>query len=86
MLMFYALYRLVGPATFRSIIGDHTARHHAGGATTAEFVAEAERAGGPRVAPLFRDWLYTARWLEVLSSGADVRTLGERYRKSAPTQ
>ena len=84
MLMFYALYRLVGPATFRSIIGTHTARHHAGGATTAEFVAEAERAGGPGVAPLFRDWLDTTRWLEILASGADVRTLADRYRKTSP--
>lgn len=83
MLMFYALYRLVGPETFRAIVGTHTARHHAGGATTAEFVADAERAGGRGVAPLFHDWLYTTRWLEILSSGADVRTLAERYRKSA---
>jgi hypothetical protein len=83
MLMFYALYRLVGPATFRSIIGAHTARRHATGATTADFVAEAERAGGPGVEGLFHDWLYTTRWLEILSSGADVRTLAERYRKTA---
>ncbi|HYX21554.1 MAG TPA: hypothetical protein VFA98_11980 [Thermoanaerobaculia bacterium] len=86
MLMFFALYRLVGPATFRSIIGAHTARHHSGGATTAEFVAEAERAGGPGVAPLFRDWLFTTRWLEILSSGAEVRTLAERYRKTVASQ
>lgn len=86
MLMFYALYRLVGPATFRSIVGTHAARHHASGATTAEFVAEAERAGGPGVAALFRDWLTTTRWLEILSSGAAVRTLAERYRKTAASQ
>ena len=86
MLMFYALYRLVGPATFRAIVGQHTARHQAGGATTEEFVAEAEREGGPGVAPLFRDWLTTTRWLEILSSGADVRTLADRYRKDARAQ
>ena len=86
MLMFYALDRLVGPAAFRTIVGSHYARHHAGGATTAEFVAEAERAGGPGVAPLFRDWLFTTRWLEILSSGADVRTLAERYRKTASSK
>ena len=86
MLMFYALYQLVGPATFRAIVGNHAARHRAGGATTAEFVDEAERAGGPGVAPLFRDWLSTTRWLEILSSDADVRTLAERYRKDARPQ
>jgi hypothetical protein len=83
MLLFYALYRLAGPATFRAIIGTHAARHP-DGATTAEFVAEAERAGGPGVAPLFRDWLFTTRWVEILSSGADVRTLADRYRKTSP--
>ena len=85
MLLFYALYRLVGPAAFRAIIGTHAARHR-DGATTAEFVAEAEGAGGPGVAPLFRDWLYTTRWLEILSSGADVRTVADRYRKTAPSK
>lgn len=80
MLMFYSLYRLAGPEAFNTIVGGYYREHQARGGTTADFVRRAEAVAGPGVSPLFQDWLFTTRWLEILASGAKVRELANRYR------
>ncbi len=83
LLMCFTLYRLVGPDAFRAIVSG-VYRDNPGGATAATLVREAEKRGGAAVRPLFDDWFFTTRWVEILSSGADVRTVADRYRKPSP--
>ncbi len=84
MLMFYALYRLVGPQSFDAIIGGYYQAHQAAGATTEQFVHLAQSVAGRDLSPFFQDWLYSPRWYEILEAGVKVRDLAERYRETSP--
>jgi aminopeptidase N len=81
MLMFSILHRLVGERAFRAIVGGYYQKHAAAGGTTEEFVEEAKAASGVPVEAVFRDWLFTTRWCELLASGTPVRALAETYRR-----
>jgi hypothetical protein len=84
MLMFYALYRLVGQESFNAIVGGYYQKYQATGATTAQFVSHAQNAAGRDLAPFFNDWLYSTRWYGILASGLKVQDLADRYHKTAP--
>ena len=80
MLMFYVLYRSVGPETFHRIIGGYYRRHRDSGGTTDELVREAVEEAGPRTAAIFRDWLSTTAWCDRLAAQPDAARLAASYR------
>lgn len=83
MLMFYALYRFVGQESFDAIVGGYYQKYQATGASTEQLVSHSKTAAGRDLAPFFKDWLYSARWYEILASGVKVQDLAARYRKTA---
>ncbi len=83
MLMFSTLYRLVGQESFNAIVGGYYQKYQAAGGTTAQFVRHASAAARRDLTPLFDDWLSTTRWYQILSSGAKVEDLANRYRVPA---
>jgi hypothetical protein len=83
MLMFQVLNEVAGPDRFDRIVGGFFKDHRERGASTEDFVRYARLVAGQKVEPLFRDWLYTTRWLEILSSGTKVEDLPSLYRPQA---
>jgi aminopeptidase N len=59
MLMFGVIYHLVGPEEFNLVIGGFFRRHHVDGATTAQFVDQANEVTQADLEPLFRDWMFS---------------------------
>ena len=84
MLMFYALYRLVGQEQFNAVIGGYYQKYQATGASTQQFVTHARAAAGRDLATFFNDWFYSPRWYEFLTFGVKVQDLADRYR-TTPT-
>jgi hypothetical protein len=80
--MFYGLYRLVGHDVFRRIIGDYYRAHGANGGNTADFVRLAKELSPVDLDSYFADWLYSARWVTVVSSAQSPRDLYARYHRS----
>lgn len=85
MLMFYALHRVVGHETFIGIVGDAYRSYVETGVTDDGFVQHAKGRARQDLTPLFNDWLYTTRWLDVLSGSSKVQDLAAHYR-SAPSR
>jgi hypothetical protein len=83
MLMFYALYRLVGQESFNAIVGGYYLKYQTSGATTAQFVSHAQTVAGRDLATFFNDWLYSTRWYGILASGSKVQDLADLYRRPA---
>jgi len=81
MLMFYELYRLVGPDAFNAIIGGYSSKYRKKSASTDQFVAEARAHARLDVGPFFDDWLYSTRWFEIVATGGPARDLSDRYRR-----
>ena len=81
MLMFYLLHRVMGAKAWRAAVGGYYQRHFATGGTTAEFVREASATAGPRIDPIFQDWLFSTRWCGRLSAGS-LRSVADGYRRS----
>ncbi|MGD8496053.1 MAG: hypothetical protein PVF05_07650 [Gemmatimonadales bacterium] len=79
-LMFYALYRMLGPDAFDRALASWFRTYRESGSTTPQFVATMEAAGGPGLEPVFRDWLETAGWYQRLGSGEDLAALVASYR------
>lgn len=82
-LMFYLLYRIVGPEDFRRTVGGFYQRYAVDGATTDDFVTYVRQVGGPATDALFRDWLYTVDWWALVESGTDIEDLVARYTNAA---
>ena len=80
--MFYGLYRLVGHDVFRRIVGDYYRAHGASGGNTADFVQLAKQLSPVDLDSYFADWLYSARWVAVVSSAQSPRDLYARYQRS----
>jgi hypothetical protein len=78
-LMFYLLYRTVGPEDFRRIVGGFYQTHAVDGGSTDDFVAYAQRVAGPDLAPLFQDWVYTTGWWNRVREAKDVEDLITQY-------
>jgi hypothetical protein len=80
--MFYGLYRLVGHDVFRGIIGDYYRAYVATGGTTADFVRIAKQRSPVDLDRYFADWLYSARWVDVVASAQSARDLYAGYHRS----
>ena len=80
--MFYGLYRLVGHDVFRRIIGDYYRAHGSKGGNTADFVRIAKQLSPVDLDRYFADWLYSARWVDIVSSAESPRDLYARYHRS----
>jgi hypothetical protein len=82
-LMFYVFYRTVGPEKFRRIVGGFYQANAVKGASTDDFVAYAQGVAGAQLEPLFRDWIYTTAWWDVVREAGTVEQLVTRYSKPA---
>jgi aminopeptidase N len=80
--MFYVFYRTVGPEKFRRIVGGFYQANAVKGASTDDFVAYAQGVAGAQLEPLFRDWIYTTAWWDVVREAGTVEQLVTRYSKA----
>lgn len=80
MVLFALLHEIVGQERFNDIVGGYYQRYVDSGASTEQFVEHAVAVGGERLRSLFRDWIYTTGWWEVVQAGADFEALAARYR------
>jgi hypothetical protein len=80
MLMFYALYQVLGQETFDRAYAGFFQQHRAKGATTADLVS-AFRAASPKSDRILQDWLFTARWYSLLSSGKLFSRIVDEYKQ-----
>lgn len=78
-LMFYVLYRTVGPEEFRRIVGGFYQANAVSGGSTDDFVAYATDVAGPQLEPLFRDWVYTTAWWDLVREAHNVDQLVAHY-------
>jgi len=79
--IFYAtLYQIVGPEKFNAIIGGFYQRHRDTGASLDDFVTWAEEVGGPAVRQLAHDWVYTADFVDHVTTAESFEDLTAVYR------
>jgi hypothetical protein len=78
LLMFYALYRVLGAEAFDRAYHDLVQEHWDTGATTGDLVA-AFRRQGPSSEAVFADWLTTTRWYSRLASGESLSQIIAGY-------
>jgi hypothetical protein len=80
MLMFYALYQVLGAEAFDRAYRDFFQRSRAGGVTSAEMVA-AFRGTDSASERIFAEWFLTTRWHARLTAGESMRQIVEGYRR-----
>jgi aminopeptidase N len=78
MILFYSLYRTLGPETFDRAYRDFFQRHRDRGARTADLVA-AFRNAAPASGPILDDWLLTTAWYPELLRARSVLDLVAKY-------
>jgi aminopeptidase N len=79
MIMFYALYRTLGPDTFDRAYRDFFQRYRTQGAHTADLVA-AFHAASPASDPILHDWLLTTAWVTRLQAARSIDEVLAAYR------
>jgi aminopeptidase N len=80
MLLFDALYRLVGRETFGRIVGGFYAEYVESGGSTEDFVRYAEETAPVDLGPFFEDWMYTTGWVGKVEAGLVGDALADAYR------
>jgi len=78
MLMFYSLFRVLGPDAFDRAYRNFFQEHRDNGATIADLVA-AFHGASTRSDRIFADWLFTTRWYSRLASGESVGRMIDAY-------
>ena len=81
-LMFYTMYRLMGHQAFTHLIGAYYQRYESGGGSSDDFVRLAKSLSPVSLDQVFRDWLYSTHWTEVVAS-TPGHALPDRYRATA---
>ena len=71
-LLFWALYRRLGPQTWRDVLGGYFRTYRPQGSTSEQFVRFVVDHASPDVTEIFEDWLLSARWAQRLAAGAPV--------------
>lgn len=79
MLMFKALYDVLGAAMFDRTYAAYYQEHREQGGTTAQ-LADAFRAVSSKSDPILADWLFTTRWRARLASGESLAQIIASYR------
>jgi len=77
--MFDLLYRLSGSAAFNEMIGGYYQQFGSTGGTTDDFVRLASGVSPTDLTPLFRDWIYTTGWTELIEASDGVDDLLRHY-------
>lgn len=80
MLMFGVLYDLIGQEGFNQLVGGFYQEHPAGGASTADFVARANRVALLNLDPFFEDWLYGTGYTRFLDGDLTLTQMADSYR------
>lgn len=80
MVLFAALYELVGSEQFNRIVGGFYQRYAGSGATTDDFVRFAKTTATVDLTAFFNDWVYTSRWTDHLRRGVSIDKLIAPYR------
>jgi len=78
MLMFYALYRALGPEAFDRAYAEFYRQHQRSGGTTAQ-LAEAFRSVSPKADSVLTDWLFSTHWHARLAAGETFAHLIASY-------
>ena len=80
MLMFGVLHYLIGQERLNTLVGDFYQEHHADGASTADFVAQANRVAPVDLERFFQDWLYGAGYTRFLDGDLSLAQIASTYR------
>jgi hypothetical protein len=80
MLMFYALYEVLGPEEFDRVYRAFFQKHRETGARSLDLVAAFRRADS-RSERIFEDWYFTTRWYSRLRAGETLRQMVEQYSR-----
>lgn len=80
MLMFYALYQVLGQESFDRAYAGFFQQYRSKGATTADLIA-AFRTSSPKSDRILQDWLLTTRWYSLLSSGKPFPQMVDEYKQ-----
>ncbi|HEX9127983.1 MAG TPA: M1 family aminopeptidase [Gemmatimonadaceae bacterium] len=81
-LMFYTLYKLMGHDAFSRLIAADYQRYHTAGGSADDFVRLAKQFSPVPVDQVFRDWLYSTRWTELVAT-TPGHTLPDHYKAAA---
>lgn len=82
-LMFYTLYRLMGHQAFTKLIATTYQRYKTTSLSNDDFVRLANELSRVPLDAVFRDWLYSTRWSEVVATTPGHK-LPDRYRSATP--
>ncbi|UCG88561.1 MAG: hypothetical protein JSW71_08475 [Gemmatimonadota bacterium] len=80
MLMFGALYHLIGQDGLNQLVGGFYQEHYAAGASTADFVARAKTVAPVDLDRFFEDWLYGTGYTRFLDSDLTLAQIANTYR------
>ena len=78
--MFYTLYRVLGPDDFDRAYRDFYQRFQDSSATSADLVA-AFHGVNAAIDKIFEDWFLTTRWYPRMRDGESVEQIVETYRR-----
>ena len=78
-MMFYALFRTMGPKAFDRGLADWFTSYRTTGSTTGQFVATMQEASSADLSALFDEWLYSGEWSRKIAAGASVEEVLADY-------
>ena len=85
-LLFYAIYRVLGPDTFDQTVASYFAADRSDGTTVGRMVDALSGPDPNRISAVFDDWFFTTRWIDRLAAGASLpRSSTPTDRTPAPT-
>ncbi|MCL4417358.1 MAG: hypothetical protein M1365_11790 [Actinobacteria bacterium] len=80
MLMFRVLYQVMGESDFNKCIRTYYSDYYLNGGTTDEFVATAKKVSTAKLSKSFDDWIYSAKYIELIKKGFTVNEMSKLYR------
>ena len=80
MIMFHLLYKITGERQFNTIIGSFYQKYHKSGATTNDFVKNANSVTSIDLTKFFNDWLYSTNYTEYIKNGMPINEMVNIYK------
>ena len=80
MIMFQVLYKTVGEKEFNKIIGSYYQNYYKSGASTQDFVKQANLVTTLDLTEFFNDWLFTTKYKEYVLSNMPIEKIADKYK------
>ena len=82
MIMFQVLYKTIGEQQFNKIIGSFYQKYYKSGATTQDFIKQANIVTNLDLTDFFNDWLYSTKYKEYVLKDMSIDEIAEKYKKN----